>query len=58
MKDFDTVELRAARTMPEADYFFKQHKEAAARYEFAEGFAKRIKATISRAVFREGRLCS
>ena len=56
MKDFDRAELGAVRTMAEADYFLKKHKDAAVRQEFAEKFVDRVKAAINRAVFKEGKL--
>jgi hypothetical protein len=55
MKDFDTTEIRAARCMSEADFYFDRNKGIAARQEIHETRKERWKATFNRIIF-QGRL--
>ena len=56
MKDFDLTEIRAARSMSEANYMFDRNKGIATRQEIGGGFKERVKAMFNRVVLKEGRL--
>jgi len=55
MERFDLVEYRAARTMGEADYFFKrQPRIIAARIDLPPaGFMARLRKVLDRVLLRE-----
>jgi len=53
MERFDPLEYRAARTMGEADFFFKnQSRIHAARIEIAEGIFQKIRKLLDAALLR------
>ena len=54
MKDFDTVEIRAARTMGEANFFLDRHKDVAARLAIPSRYSERLKATYNKLFMRKG----
>jgi len=54
MKDFDITEIRAARSMNEANYFFDQHKSVAGRPVVYSRYRDQVKATYNRLMMRKG----
>ena len=53
MKDFDTVELRAARTLAEADFFWKQRQGIACRPVVYSRYRDKVKETYNRIMMRK-----
>jgi hypothetical protein len=56
MKEFDLTEIRAARTMSEANFFLDRHKGVATRQEIHASRKERWKTFFNRVVLKEGRL--
>lgn len=54
MKEFDRVEIQAARTLGEADHWFKAHREIAGREETRPTFGEWVKGMVNRMLMRKG----
>lgn len=54
MKDFDLTEIRAARTMGEANYILDKGKEGPGRPVVYSRYREKIKATYNKLFMRKG----